>query len=251
MPTHYDDIAEQYKRSKAVDWRHHIEQHSLAVLLGDISGKAILDLACGEGHYTRLLRALGGARVMGVDLSPRMIELAEENERQQPLGVRYQTGDARYVQAGENFDLVVAAYLLNYARTQQELLEMCRAVARHLKPGGRFVTVNNNPLQRPDRFEATRKYGFVKAADEEIVEGTPIRYIFYLDSETFSIENYHLNADTHEWALRETGLSGVAWHPVQLSPAEAGGENRAHWDDFFVGILRSFFWRRTNRYAPN
>ena len=34
---------------------------------------------------------------------------------------------------------------------------MCRTVARSLKPGGRFVTVNNNPSQSPDGYQATRK----------------------------------------------------------------------------------------------
>ncbi len=36
LPTQYDDIAEQYKRSKQVPWRYHIEQHSLFDLLGDV-----------------------------------------------------------------------------------------------------------------------------------------------------------------------------------------------------------------------
>ena len=64
MPTQYNDIAVQYKRSKQVPWRYHIEQHSLFELLGDVSGKSVLDLACGEGHYTRLLKRLGASRVV-------------------------------------------------------------------------------------------------------------------------------------------------------------------------------------------
>jgi len=233
MRTQYDDIAEQYKQSKHAIWRYYIEQYSLFELLGDISGKSVLDLACGEGHYTRLLKAVGASRVLGVDLSARMIELAQESERAKPLGVEYVVEDARSTQFTERFDLVVAAYLLNYARSGEELLAMCRAVGRSLKPGGRFVTVNNNPMQDSARFPATRKYGFVKSAQGDIRNGTPIRYSFFIDGGTFDVENYHLDAATHEWALREAGLSDIQWHAVKLSSDEAAGPNKEFWRDFF------------------
>jgi ubiquinone/menaquinone biosynthesis C-methylase UbiE len=234
MSTHYDDIAEQYKRAKLIPWRHYVEQYSLLTLLGDVKGKSVLDLACGEGHYTRIVKALGAERAVGVDISTKMIELAQQSERENGLGVEYVAADARSVQFPYAFDVVLAAYLLNYARNRQELLDMCRAIARNLKPGGRFVTVNNNPLQRPENFQATRKYGFVKSADEEIRNGTALRYTIFLENETFQFDNYHLDIATHEWALREAGLDGIEWHPLELSPAEASEPNKEYWDDFFV-----------------
>jgi toxoflavin synthase len=234
MSNQYDQIAEQYRRSKLVPWRHHIEQYSLLETLGDVSGKTVLDLACGEGYYTRLMRGLGAERVTGVDISAKMIELAQASEKEIPLGVEYVAADARSVRLTDPFEVVLAAYLLNYACTREELLDMCVAIARNLKPGGRFVTVNNNPLQQPATFKATRKYGFVKSADEEIRNGTPLHYTIFLDDGTFQFDNYHLDVATHEWALREAGLAGIQWHPMRLSPAEANGPNREHWDDFFA-----------------
>ena len=234
MPTHYDAIAEQYKRAKLIPWRHHIEQYSLLTLLGDVNGKSVLDLACGEGHYTRIVKALGATRAAGVDVSEKMIELAEASERETSLGVQYVRADARAVHFPEPFDIVVAAYLLNYARTPEELLAMGQAIARNLKPGGRFVTVNNNPLQRPESFQATRKYGFIKNADGAIGNGTPLRYTIFLENETFQFDNYHLDIATHEWALREAGFAGIRWHSPRLAPAETNGPQREFWDDFFA-----------------
>lgn len=234
MSTHYDHIAEQYKRAKLIPWRHHVEQYSLLKLLGDVTGKSVLDLACGEGHYTRMVKALGAARAVGVDISTKMIELARNSERENRLGVEYVVADARSIQFPDAFEVVLAAYLLNYARTPEELLAMFQGIARNLKPGGRFVTVNNNPLQRPENFLVTRKYGFVKSADQEIRNGTALHYTIFLENETFQFDNYHLDIATHEWALREAGLDGIQWHPLDLSPAEASGPNREYWDDFFV-----------------
>ena len=76
MTTDYDPIAEQYKRSKLTPWRTHIECFTLLDTLGDVRGKSVLDVACGEGFYTRILQHLGAARTVGVDLSEGMIELA-------------------------------------------------------------------------------------------------------------------------------------------------------------------------------
>ncbi len=236
MPTEYNDIAEQYRSSKQVPWRFHIEQYSLFDVLGDVQGLDVLDLACGEGHYTRLHKALAAGRVVGVDLSSRMIELARQTEQEQPLGVEYQCADARDVNFARRFDVVTAAYLLNYARSKDELLAMCQAVSRCLKPGGRFVTVNNNPAQSIAAFESTRKYGFIKIANTGtgMPDGTPLRYRLFLDNDAFEIENYHLSVATHEAAFAEAGLSGVRWHSMKLSPQEAAGPNRGYWEDFFV-----------------
>ena len=62
MDTDYDRIAEQYKRVKLQPWRTHIERYTLLRLVGDVAGKAVIDLACGEGYYTRALRQQGAAR---------------------------------------------------------------------------------------------------------------------------------------------------------------------------------------------
>jgi 2-polyprenyl-3-methyl-5-hydroxy-6-metoxy-1,4-benzoquinol methylase len=87
MDTDYDRIAERYKQAKLQPWRTHIERYTVLRLVGDEAGKAVIDLACGEGYYTRALRQQGAVRVVGVDLSRAMIGLAEAEEARRPLGV--------------------------------------------------------------------------------------------------------------------------------------------------------------------
>jgi len=65
MTTNYDPIAEQYKRSKQQPWRTHIEAFTLLELVGDPTGLKAVDLACGEGFYSRLLRQRGGGQGRG------------------------------------------------------------------------------------------------------------------------------------------------------------------------------------------
>src|SRR5690242_20823466 len=76
MGTDYDRIAEEYREAKRQPWRLHVECFTLCELVGTLRGESVLDLACGEGFYSRVLRRRGAGRVVGVDQSARMIELA-------------------------------------------------------------------------------------------------------------------------------------------------------------------------------
>ena len=230
MTTDYDPIAEQYKRAKLQSWRTHVESFTLMNLLGDLSGKSVVDVACGDGYYTRRLRAHGAARALGVDLSERMIELARAQEREHRLGIDYEVGDGRDLRLPAQPDIVAAAYLLNYARDRAELGAMCASIARCLPPGGRFVTVNQNPALDFRAAPSFRPYGFETTTAGKWREGTPITWTFYLEDGPFSIENYHLEVATHEEALRSAGFRQIRWHSPQLSPEGEAAFGRAFWN---------------------
>jgi toxoflavin synthase len=232
MTTDYDPIAGQYKLSKQQPWRTHIEAFGLMQLVGDPTGQAVLDVACGEGFYTRMLRQKGAARVTGVDLSAGMIDLACKQEEQHRLGIEYIVGDARELPTTEPFDIAVAAYLLNYARTREELQAMCDGVARSLKPGGRFLTVNCNPDLHFPTAPSYRKYGFETSVAGEWREGAPIQWRFYVGDEVFDIENYHLDVAIHEAAFRRAGFRQARWHIPQLSPQGLTSHGAAFWSSF-------------------
>ena len=101
---------------------------TLMKLIGDPIGKTVIDIACGEGFYTRMIRQRGAAKVTGVDLSEKMIGLARASEAQQRLGIDYIVGDGRNLGVAANYDLAVAAYFLNYAHDRAELNAMCSGI---------------------------------------------------------------------------------------------------------------------------
>ena len=229
MDTDYDRIAEQYKRARPQPWRTHIERYTLLRLSGDVAGKAVIDLACGEGYYTRELRQQGAARVVGVDLSRAMIGLAESEEARRPLGVEYRVGDVRTLEVPGEFDLAFAAYLLNYAHTAEELTQMCRAVARALRPGGRFVTVNSNPAEPTVAFPAARAYGFSRRVEGELVEGVPIVLEFFLRGDELLPQRGDDGRGVPRGGPARGALArarGLARGPARVRPGVLGGPPR-------------------------
>jgi toxoflavin synthase len=229
MTTNYDPIAEQYKRAKQQPWRAYVETFTLMRLIGNPTDKAVIDIACGEGFYTRMIRQRGAAKATGIDLSEKMIELARATEAQQRLEIDYIVGDGRDFAGTANYDLAIAAYFLNYAHDREELNAMCGGIARCLKPGGRFVTVNSNPACDFPSAPSYGKYGFETSVVGPFHEGAPITWTFYLEDGPLDIENYFLSVETHEEALRAAGFRDVRWHQPMLSPEGASAYGRGYW----------------------
>lgn len=228
MITNYDAIAEDYRTAKRQPWRKYVEQYTLLSMVGDIRRKSVADFACGEGYYTRLLAGMGADTIVGVDQSRRMIELARSEEAANPRGIEYIIADVADYDSGD-LDLVFAAWLLNYARDVRELREMTDAIARALKPGGRFITVNNNPSDPPANFSVGSRYGFSKRLTGKWEEGVPIVWRFFLPDADLEVTNYRLSLNTVQESLAASGFNDITWYEPQLSPEGSRLYGRHHW----------------------
>ena len=226
----YDAIAAAYQDSKQLPFRKHIERYTLFEALGDVRGLTVLDLACGEGFYTRLLKLAGAVDITGVDLSAEMIRLAERQEREDPLGCRYVASDAADYRPAGPVDLVVAMYLLHYAGTAEKLLRFLRVCYGALRPGGRLVGFNDNVLNPPRGTVLLSKYGIVKTGPAVLRAGAPIRYRFTNnDGRQFEFNNYYLSPETYSEAFGKVGFRDFRWLGVSLHPDE---RDNPFWDEF-------------------
>jgi SAM-dependent methyltransferase len=136
--------------------REWLNNPAFLAFIGDLNGRRVLDAGCGEGYNTRIL-ARRGARVTGVDISERMIELAREAERAERLGIRYER--ASYADLGPfadaSFDAVVSFMALmdgpHFDRAMREAF-------RVLRPGGMVAFSITHPcfITRARRGSGTR-----------------------------------------------------------------------------------------------
>jgi SAM-dependent methyltransferase len=118
-------------------------------LVGDVRGKTILDFGCGTGENTLLL-AGRGARVISMDLSASLIELAKK--RLQINGVdgdiSFMAGSAHHVPLpDESVDLVFGIAILHHLDLSLAANEVCRL----LRKGGRAIfqePIRNSPTVR-------------------------------------------------------------------------------------------------------
>jgi SAM-dependent methyltransferase len=132
----YDKIADFYD-SFVGDGLDDPAALALLELLPDLSGRRVLDLACGQGRLCREL-ARRGASVVGIDISTVLLEKARTAEAYEPLGITYLAADAGSpgLLAGERFGLVTCHFGLSDI---DDLRASVANVARLLQPGAPFV----------------------------------------------------------------------------------------------------------------
>ena len=144
----YDAVAAEYAARVPADPNasptvEGIAARYLLAACGDVAGRRVLDLGCGEGHLARRVCALGG-EVTGLDLSGELLRIA----RQRSPGIEYIQGDAQRLRAfvDATFDLVYSNLAL---MDIPDLAAVYGAVHRVLRPGGRLVFTLVHPCFSP------------------------------------------------------------------------------------------------------
>ena len=117
-------------------------------VVGDVSGRSVIDLGCGEGRFCRML-ASRGARTLGVDLQPAFVEHARSLAGPSET---YELGDLQSLTgvAAETYDLAVS--YISLVDVPDEVAAI-REAFRVLVPGGRFVVCNLAPMATATQVE--------------------------------------------------------------------------------------------------
>ncbi len=214
----YASIADQYESTfQVLPYRTYVEQASVLNVIGDVTGLRVLDVACGTGYYSRLWRQRGASQVVGVDISPEMVQAAQKIEAASPLGLTYLVRDVGTMEVLGTFDLVVGVYLLHYATTGEHLDQMCQCIAANLVSGGRFVTDTVNPAaaRQPGYYEP---YGMALYAHDDMVDGTEYSFAFTTTQGMISPLTIHYWTIARlEQALTKAGFTDICWQPAVVS----------------------------------
>ncbi len=100
--------------------------------------KRVIDLGCGPGLYANRL-ARTGARVTGVDISPRSIEYARERAERDGLDIDYRLGDYLALDIETGYDLATMIMCDYCAMSPTQRARLLERVGRLLAPGGSFL----------------------------------------------------------------------------------------------------------------
>lgn len=151
----------------ASEWASHIDQASDEIgdkfglpcftdFVGDVRHCSLLDAGCGNGR-SALLFARRGANVVGIDLSPSLIEIARENPVGQQHGVEFRILSSDNLEGiqDNSFDHVTSVMAL---MNTSDLLGSLSEFSRVLKPGGLLSIMVLHPCFFTKRLSISRQH---------------------------------------------------------------------------------------------
>jgi len=141
----YDDNADKWLRLAPSSLSDFTARPFVFEACGELDGRSVLDIGCGEGYCARELKRRGAGDYLGIDLSAQMIEAAQAQDAQDKYGIEYQACDVVEFQPERQFDLCVAVFLFNYLRTE-DMQRVFSMVHDALTPQGEFIFSVPHPL---------------------------------------------------------------------------------------------------------
>lgn len=164
----FDEIGQLYDDTFTLPWRRYLEVPTVLDLLGDLTGKSVLDLGSGSGWYCAQLARKGARRVVGLDVSSGMVDYARKHNAHPRI--EYLLGDLPDELRG-HFDAVLSVYVFGYATTREQLDGLFRTAAAALRPGGRFLVLGLHPDHHDDP-DYYAPYGFRLRSARSRVDGS-------------------------------------------------------------------------------
>jgi ubiquinone/menaquinone biosynthesis C-methylase UbiE len=218
-------------------YHHYCQDPIIFSAIGDIRGKSLLDLACGDGFYTRRFKAECGADpVIGIDLSAQQIARAREIEQQENLHIEYQVGDVLTLGLARRFDVITAIHLLHYFNSESEIALALQKAYDLLHQSGYFVTMIANPefdMDKHDLSDSKTKFAYYFSMAEPGNGGLMRFHPGGLEKEReITVEFRRWERNLINRVANDIGFT-VAWHDPFIN--EAGLEKYGY--SFFENYL--------------
>jgi 2-polyprenyl-3-methyl-5-hydroxy-6-metoxy-1,4-benzoquinol methylase len=214
MQNTYEQYAVEYARLVAEEERSAFSPSRdmlIPVMLGfigSLQGVHVVDAGCGEGRLSRILAA-GGARVLGIDASPTLIELAKQRSR--GMGIDFKVADLEKPIADieRTFALIVSHLVIDDVADH---IGFIRTMAMLCPLNGRVILSKNNPYSGVLRDKVKDYFD----------SGTSVLYQG-LSSKGVKVHYYHRTMEDYAAAFRRAGFVLSRLSDVEPPRAEAQG----------------------------
>ena len=139
----YDRDANLWLRDKPLCLSDFTARKYLIKDLSKHKNKKFADLGCGEGYLARKLIKAGGAKVVGIDISQKMINLAKKKQNKKTTFFRGNIIKTRL--KSKSFDISYSTFVFNYLKKNQILLAL-KEMRRITKKNGAIVFTVPHPF---------------------------------------------------------------------------------------------------------
>lgn len=145
--SNWNRMAREYETftSSKDSYSNLIEWNAIKSILPDLLNKTILDLGCGTGRFCFLFEELNPRKIIGMDLSESMIEIARKNAEDRKSNVQFMLNDIENLSNvdSNSIDLVFSSTTLHYLH---DLNHIMSEISRVLVVGGTSILSVIHPV---------------------------------------------------------------------------------------------------------
>lgn len=146
----WDKLSKHYQQSRRISLQNvhygaYAPGENQLRIIGDVSGLDILEIGCGGGQNSIILKKQGANSVIGIDQSENQLKYARTLAATLDIHVKFLKMDMEDMSELEDgsFDLILSSHAMNYASDIKRVFEECN---RLLRNSGRLVTCLSHPL---------------------------------------------------------------------------------------------------------
>ena len=201
---------------------------------GQLNGRSVLDIGCGEGYCARELKRRGAGDYLGIDLSEEMIKAAQLQEQKDLLGIEYQACNVVEFKPQKSFDLCIAVFLFNYLKVEA-MQRVCAMVFESLKPGGEFIFSVPHPFfpfvcpdEKPPFYFESSGTNYFAHVDQQL-EGK----IWKQNGEPLHVQCVHKTFSDYFDCLAKAGFNKMP----QVTELTVGPDLLAQNEEFFGPLV--------------
>ncbi len=135
---------EGYKALRASETNYNdlLEQPAMAKMLPNLTEKAVLDLGCGYGHNCVDIVRRDAKRVVGVDISEKMLEVAKSESAHEKIEY-VNMNMTEIAKLSESFDFIYSSLAFHYVKDFDEFAKQMYSV---LNVGGQLLFSQEHPI---------------------------------------------------------------------------------------------------------
>lgn len=129
-------------RKSGATYNDFIEQPAIKSLMPALEGKSVLDLGCGSGQFARYCVDRGAVKVLGVDISKKMLELAKTENNDEKI--KYLCSPIEDLElSNQTYHVIVSSLAIHYIKDYTSLI---KNIAELLAKDGEFIFSTEHPI---------------------------------------------------------------------------------------------------------
>ncbi|MDE1868644.1 MAG: class I SAM-dependent methyltransferase [Candidatus Micrarchaeota archaeon] len=227
----FEALAHKYEEFDGSLLKKFVTTEMVVTMAGNLVGKSVIDVGCGNGHFCRIYAAMGARDVLGIDSSATQIGKALSKSS---AGIRYIQGNATCMaEVGGGFDVATAVFFFMYL-DRAGLDEAARQIHMRLSSQGKLIAVITNPeILLPNG----RKYGreiISLRGSANLDDGEKFLSAFYDSTGIHRLDLKAINysKDTYERSLLRAGFSSIEWIGPKISVEGIKSCAEGFWDSY-------------------